>query len=34
VNPDIPDRVAGPAFEVVAKPATVGVPEVVADLLA
>jgi NAD-dependent deacetylase len=34
VNPEVPDQVAGPAFEVVAKPATVGVPEVVADLLA
>jgi NAD-dependent deacetylase len=34
VNPDIPERVSGPAFEVIAKPATVGVPEVVAKLLA
>jgi NAD-dependent deacetylase len=34
VNPDVPERVAGSAFEVVAKPATVGVPEVVAELLA
>jgi NAD-dependent deacetylase len=34
VNPDVPDRVGGPGFEVVAKPATVGVPEVVAGLLA
>ena len=34
VNPDVPDRVAGAGFEVVAKPATVGVPEVVAGLLA
>lgn len=34
VNPDIPERVSGPAFEVVTKPATIGVPEVVADLLA
>ena len=33
VNPDVPERVAGSAFEVVAKPATVGVPEVVAGLL-
>ena len=34
VNPDVPDEVSGPAFEIVAKPATVGVPDVVADLLA
>lgn len=34
VNPDIPADVSGPAFEVIAKPATIGVPEVVADLLA
>ena len=34
VNPDIPEEVSGPAFEVVANPATVGAPEVVADLLA
>lgn len=34
VNPDIPGEVSGPAFETVAKPATIGVPEVVADLLA
>ncbi len=33
VNPEVPERVAGPAFEAVAKPATVGVPEVVAGLL-
>jgi NAD-dependent deacetylase len=33
VNPEVPDQVAGQAFEVVAKPATVGVPEVVAALL-
>jgi NAD-dependent deacetylase len=33
VNPEVPEKVTGPAFEVVAKPATVGVPEVVADLL-
>jgi NAD-dependent deacetylase len=33
VNPEVPDRVGGPEFEVVAKPATVGVPEVVAALL-
>jgi NAD-dependent deacetylase len=33
VNPDMPERVTGPAFEAVAKPATVGVPEVVAGLL-
>lgn len=33
VNPDIPEEVSGPAFEVIAKPATVGVPQVVADLL-
>jgi NAD-dependent deacetylase len=34
VNPEVPEGVAGAAFEVVAKPATVGVPEVVAGLLA
>jgi NAD-dependent deacetylase len=34
VNPEVPEKVTGPAFEVVAKPATVGVPEVVAGLLA
>jgi len=34
VNPDIPEEVSGPAFEVVTKPASIGVPEVVADLLA
>ena len=34
VNPDIPEGVSGPAFETVATPATVGVPEVVARLLA
>jgi NAD-dependent deacetylase len=34
VNPDIPAEVSGPAFEVVAKTATVGVPQVVSDLLA
>ena len=33
VNPEVPEGVAGAAFEVVAKPATVGVPEVVAELL-
>ncbi len=33
VNPEVPEKVAGPAFEVVVKPATVGVPEVVAGLL-
>ena len=33
VNPELPERIAGPGFEVVAKPATVGVPEVVAGLL-
>lgn len=33
VNPDIPERFSGPTFEVVAKPATVGVPDVVNDLL-
>jgi NAD-dependent deacetylase len=33
VNPEVPERIAGPGFEVVAKPATVGVPEVVAGLL-
>lgn len=34
VNPEVPDRVAEAGFEVVAKPATVGLPEVVAGLLA
>ena len=34
VNPEVPDRVAEAGFEVVAEPATVGVPEVVAGLLA
>jgi len=34
VNPEVPDRVAEAGFEVVAKPATIGVPEVVAGLLA
>ncbi|MFM9059675.1 MAG: Sir2 family NAD-dependent protein deacetylase [Planctomycetaceae bacterium] len=34
VNPDIPGEVSGPAFEIFAKPATIGVPHVVADLLA
>jgi len=34
VNPEVPERVTGGAFEAVAKPATVGVPEVVAGLLA
>jgi hypothetical protein len=33
VNPEVPERVAGAAFEAVVKPATVGVPEVVAGLL-
>jgi NAD-dependent deacetylase len=33
VNPDVPERVAVAAFEAVVKPATVGVPEVVAGLL-
>jgi len=33
VNPEIPDKVAGAGFETVVKPATVGVPEVVAELL-
>ena len=33
VNPEIPEAVAGAGFEAVAKPATVGVPEVVAGLL-
>jgi NAD-dependent deacetylase len=33
VDPEVPERTAGPGFEVVAKPATVGVPEVVAGLL-
>ncbi|MFM7043084.1 MAG: SIR2 family NAD-dependent protein deacylase [Planctomycetaceae bacterium] len=34
VDPAIPERVAAPGFECIVKPATVGVPEVVADLLA
>jgi NAD-dependent deacetylase len=34
VNPEVPEPVAGHGFEVVAKPATVGVPEVVGQLLA
>jgi NAD-dependent deacetylase len=34
VNPEVPERVGGAGFEVVAKPATIGVPEVVARLLA
>jgi NAD-dependent deacetylase len=33
VNPEIPEAVAGAGFEAVAKPATVGVPEVAAGLL-
>ena len=33
VNPEVPERVTGPTFEAVAKPATVGVAEVVAGLL-
>jgi len=33
VNPEIPGTVVGAGFEAVAKPATVGVPEVVAELL-
>ncbi len=33
VNPDVLDQASGPGFEVVAKPATVGIPEVVAGLL-
>jgi NAD-dependent deacetylase len=34
VNPEVPDGVGGAGSEIVAKPATMGVPEVVADLLA
>lgn len=34
VNPEVPERVGETGFEIVAKPATVGVPEVVAGLLA
>ena len=34
MNPEIPEAVAGAGFEAVVKPATVGVPEVVAGLLA
>jgi len=33
VNPDVPEGVSGSSFEVIAKPATIGVPEVVAQLL-
>ena len=33
VNPEIPEAMAGAGFEAVTKPATVGVPEVVAGLL-
>jgi NAD-dependent deacetylase len=33
VNPEVPDPVGGAGFEVVAKPATAGVPEVVVGLL-
>lgn len=33
VNPEIPGMVVGAGFEAVAKPATIGVPEVVAELL-
>ena len=32
VNPDVPCEVAGSGFEIIAKPATIGVPEVVAQL--
>jgi NAD-dependent deacetylase len=34
VNPEIPESVAGKGLQAVAKPATIGVPEVVAELLA
>jgi hypothetical protein len=34
VNPEVPEKVTAAVFEVAAKPATVGVPEVVAGLLA
>jgi NAD-dependent deacetylase len=33
VNPEVPERVSGRQFEVIAKPATMGVPEVVTGLL-
>jgi hypothetical protein len=33
VNLDVPQRANGPAFEMLANPATIGVPEVVAGLL-
>jgi len=33
VDPDVLDKASGAGFEVVAKPATVGIPEVVAGLL-
>jgi hypothetical protein len=34
VNPDVPEQVNGPRFEIITKPATEGVPEIVAELLA
>jgi NAD-dependent deacetylase len=34
VNPKVPERVSGPQFEAIAMPATMGVPGVVAGLLA
>ncbi len=34
VNPDVPEPMNGPRVEVIAKPATVGVPQIVAELLA
>jgi NAD-dependent deacetylase len=33
VNPDVPNEVTGLGFDIIAKPATIGVPEVVAALL-
>jgi hypothetical protein len=33
VNPDAPTESSGPAFEIIAKPATVGIPVVVTKLL-
>ena len=34
VNLDVPQRANGPVFEMLANPATIGVPDVVAELLA
>jgi NAD-dependent deacetylase len=34
VNPEVPEGLSGAGFEVIAEPATVGVPALVAELLA